>query len=30
MNNNEVLESIKKAFKLTIEKLDNHYMFLSQ
>ncbi|MGB1805501.1 MAG: DUF4282 domain-containing protein [Candidatus Pseudothioglobus sp.] len=27
MNNNEVLESIKKAFKLTIEKLDNHYMF---
>ena len=27
MNNNEVLESIKRAFKLTIEKLDNHYMF---
>ena len=27
MNNNEILEGIKKAFKLTIEKLDNHYMF---
>ena len=27
MNNNEILESIKKAFKLTMEKLDNHYMF---
>ena len=27
MNNNEILESIKKAFKLTIDKLDNHYMF---
>ncbi|MBT5407439.1 MAG: amino acid ABC transporter substrate-binding protein, partial [Gammaproteobacteria bacterium] len=27
MNSNEILESIKKAFKLTTEKLDNHYMF---
>ena len=27
MNNNEIIENIKKAFKLTIEKLDNHYMF---
>ena len=27
MNNNEILESIKKAFKYTLEKLDNHYMF---
>ena len=27
MNNNEVLESIKKAFKFSMEKLDNHYMF---
>ena len=27
MNNNEILDSIKKAFKLTIDKLDNHYMF---
>ena len=27
MNNNEILEGIKKAFKLTVEKLDNHYMF---
>ena len=27
MNNNEILESIKKAFKITFEKLDNHYMF---
>ncbi len=27
MNNNEILEGIKKAFKLSIDKLDNHYMF---
>ena len=27
MNKSEIIESIKKAFKLTIEKLDNHYMF---
>ena len=27
MNNNEIWESIKKAFKVTLEKLDNHYMF---
>ncbi len=27
MNNNEILESIKKVFKLTLNKLDNHYMF---
>ena len=27
MNNNEILESIKKVFKITFEKLDNHYMF---
>ena len=27
MNNNEIIESIKKAFKISIEKLDNHYMF---
>ena len=27
MNKNEVLESIKKAFKFSMEKLDNHYMF---
>ena len=27
MNNNEIFESIKKAFKTTFEKLDNHYMF---
>ena len=27
MNNNEILESIKKAYKLTLEKLNNHYMF---
>ena len=27
MNNNEIIESIKKAFRISIEKLDNHYMF---
>jgi hypothetical protein len=27
MNNNEILEGIKKAFKLSVDKLDNHYMF---
>ena len=27
MNNNEILDSIKKAFKLTTDKLVNHYMF---
>ena len=27
MNNNEIIESIKKAFRITLEKLDNHYMF---
>ena len=27
MDNNEIWESIKKAFKVTLEKLDNHYMF---
>ena len=27
MNNNEILESVKNAFKSTLEKLDNHYMF---
>ena len=27
MNNNEILESIKKAFKISVDKLDNHYMF---
>ena len=27
MNNNEIWESIKKAFKVTLDKMDNHYMF---
>ena len=27
MNNNEVLESIKKAFKLTMVKLEKNYVF---
>jgi len=27
MNNNEILESIKKAIKLSMDKLDNHFMF---
>ncbi|HIF36635.1 MAG TPA: DUF4282 domain-containing protein [Candidatus Thioglobus sp.] len=27
MNNNEIWESIKKAFKATLDKMDNHYMF---
>ena len=27
MNNNEIWESIKKAFKLSVDKMDNHYMF---
>ena len=30
MNNNEIWESIKKAFKVTLDKVDNHYMFLSR
>ena len=28
MNNNEILESIKKASKLALDKINNHYMFL--
>ena len=27
MNNNEIWESIKKASKLTLDKMNNHYMF---
>jgi hypothetical protein len=27
MNNNEILKGIKKAFKLSMDKLDNHYVF---
>ena len=27
MNNNEIWESIKQAFKVTLDKMDNHYMF---
>lgn len=27
MNNNEIWESIKKAIKATLDKMDNHYMF---